>query len=862
MAKEKKDNIRNSIEREWPSAKAFGTILPDYMITPDSTFTRERTGAGDIEYFNEPYIDYRKSEKDPLNIIYNPNGSTPTLLYSPQNNSVDDVKLDLLHHYRAYDPVYRELLEDYTKTQNKGDILWNSQLGEIFREQYPKDSDESRAAWIKMVQDTPNTSQYIVQGIDGSLRNLLAKDETIATSNYAPRKVAEQQYLSTPEAQSTFNIIKQYLESNRLPEVVVTPNSKEYGGSLSTSLDWDKLSMRDRAAYIRNAVSRGINTPLDIRNDYNEFKGGGKKNSGNRKKVFLNSLQQSLNGYSRYNTPQWRKFLTDLALQESSYNANALNSIGAKGYFQLMPSNRSATWSNPVQQFHEMYKLSDSNMEYFRKNLTKDDIHRAESMGIDIYGLMAGAHLGGVGNAIKALRGQGNAKDINNSSVLGYMKKFSQTSNNTPVLTDSKVMKMPTFEYTETPVIPAQQAAMITENPIIQEPIAMGTIQEEPSIQQTIPEVVVTPKPRYQDDSQEILQQLSKLMIPYKTIDLPKPITATERLAQINENRNTLLQKDLENNIIRNSLLGNYDNNRLRRDVEDLQFYRNMSAFGGNLYATGSSMEDEATQNEQDFDKYYNAGSAGLGVAGSMGAADLFRNTRLNYPYIDRVLDAAGVIQNAGDFLKFGYDTYNSYQNSKDKKALGGNLFPKGGPIIKVNPGDRVFTDQCALWSNSLLRDNGYLINGNAWNLGNVDLLYNGFEGLDRPETYDSKAVMDYNHQATQNVFKNFDSKTLDTKKPYVVNMFYNNSPSQETAYNEGDGVTGTHTGLLTYDPDTKKWWVTHNIHGNIHQEPFIDLQKNTGKYGVTAIYAPRPKTVWNRVKGFFGFEDGGQLMY
>jgi hypothetical protein len=74
------------------------------MITEDPTFTRERTGAGSIEYFNEPYINYGTEESP--NIILNPNGKTPTLLYDPNTNTADDVKLDLLHHYREYDPVY------------------------------------------------------------------------------------------------------------------------------------------------------------------------------------------------------------------------------------------------------------------------------------------------------------------------------------------------------------------------------------------------------------------------------------------------------------------------------------------------------------------------------------------------------------------------------------------------------------------------------------------------------------------------------------------------------------------------------------------------------------------------------------
>ena len=35
-------------------------------------------------------------------------------------------------------------------------------------------------------------------------------------------------------------------------------NRKSEGGELSKPLEWDKLSIRERAAYIRDAVSRGI----------------------------------------------------------------------------------------------------------------------------------------------------------------------------------------------------------------------------------------------------------------------------------------------------------------------------------------------------------------------------------------------------------------------------------------------------------------------------------------------------------------------------------------------------------------------------------------------------------------------------
>lgn len=168
-------------------------------------------------------------------------------------------------------------------------------------------------------------------------------------------------------------------------------------------------------------------------------------------------------------------------------------------------------------------------------------------------------------------------------------------------------------------------------------------------------------------------------------------------------------------------------------------------------------------------------------------------------------------------------------------------------------------TDQCAAWSNGTLRGLDYLISGNAWNLNDVDTLYNGYEGLKKPATYNREAIQKYNSAATDSVYTGFDSKSLDKSKPYVVNMFYRGSPAQELAFKEGRGVTGTHTGILSYK--NGKWVVTHNIHGTIHEEPFIQLQNSKGKYGVTAIFSPRKKGFLSSVKHFFGFKYGGCII-
>lgn len=205
--------------------------------------------------------------------------------------------------------------------------------------------------------------------------------------------------------------------------------------------------------------------------------------------------------------------------------------------------------------------------------------------------------------------------------------------------------------------------------------------------------------------------------------------------------------------------------------------------------------------------------------------------------------------------VKAGYTKLDDIEDAYNKYADGGNI------LGNLANGSKVDTTECAAWSNGLLRNNGYIIYGDAWNLKNVDPVFSGYDTLERPSQYNLEAVQKYNHDASDRIYKEFDSKTLDPKKHYVVNMYYNGSPKQEVAYNEGRN-TGTHTGTLTYDEKNKRWIVTHNVHGTLHQEPFIQLQSGKNKYGVTAIYAPREDTFINRAKDFFGFADGGNIAH
>lgn len=84
-----------------------------------------------------------------------------------------------------------------------------------------------------------------------------------------------------------------------------------------------------------------------------------------------------------------------------------------------------------------------------------------------------------------------------------------------------------------------------------------------------------------------------------------------------------------------------------------------------------------------EFDAYYNGASGVLGVAGTIGASDIFRG---RYPMIDRLLDTSGIIQNTGDFIKFGYDTANGKDNGGSLNIiLDTNSYGGGGLMPGIN---------------------------------------------------------------------------------------------------------------------------------------------------------------------------------
>lgn len=209
------DEIKGIIEKRWPAIKNTS----EYHIYRDPEYTNEKTGAGSIEYIRQPEIKYENGF-----ILKNPN-ETPTIVFNPDTNTIDDIQLDAIHHFRFTDPKYQQVLkpfEDYLLQNKKGDIFWNSELGKIFRDAKQKDSSFSDFIDKNINED------YIAQGIDGVIRDLLAPDKLRRKSEYQSKENADKQWLFDDTSKQLFQNIKDYLETGELK-----PQQFKNGGELN-----------------------------------------------------------------------------------------------------------------------------------------------------------------------------------------------------------------------------------------------------------------------------------------------------------------------------------------------------------------------------------------------------------------------------------------------------------------------------------------------------------------------------------------------------------------------------------------------------------------------------------------------------
>ena len=200
--------------------KALGNI--NFEIIPDTTFTRDKTGAGSIEYFQKEHpegITYPNGYRKP-----HPSPGNDVILYNPKENDEQDIRLDALH-IMPKDATYDALNTIYREAAKNSDVTWNAKRKRD--EDIIKYGEENIDPFI----------QYFNNEADGLLRNMFIEGtpEYIASKRYYPDK--DQLRAWNKHILPEINAIQQYLETGErpqyiLPEVVITPDKKKCGGRL------------------------------------------------------------------------------------------------------------------------------------------------------------------------------------------------------------------------------------------------------------------------------------------------------------------------------------------------------------------------------------------------------------------------------------------------------------------------------------------------------------------------------------------------------------------------------------------------------------------------------------------------------
>lgn len=227
----------------------------DYEVIPDTTFTRDKTGAGSIEYFSAEY---------PEGITY-PNGYHKThpipgkdvILFNPNDNDAQDIRLDALH-IMPKDATYDALNTLYRDAALNSDVAYNAKL------RYEEDAKKYGK------ENIDSYEQYFNNEADGLLRNMFIEGtpEYIQSKRYYPNKAELRGWNN--QLLPYIDAIQNYLETgqrptNVLPEVVVTGNRHNNGGALNILLDTNSYGGG-------GGLIPGINIPVVAKNLYNKAK--------------------------------------------------------------------------------------------------------------------------------------------------------------------------------------------------------------------------------------------------------------------------------------------------------------------------------------------------------------------------------------------------------------------------------------------------------------------------------------------------------------------------------------------------------------------------------------------------------------
>jgi hypothetical protein len=201
-SKEMLDNIYN----KYPAFKNMGELT----VKADPEFTRDKTGAGDIEYFSPN--DWHDKNTYNTGYIYNhPKKGTHAIVYNPKNNDQQSIMLDMLHGMTS-DPVYskhRSELSDAILNKYKGD----------FEGEWKDYNNETKG-------NNDGKETFKNNWIDGKVRSLMFEGTPEDYKKHRYWEGEKDLYFQDKNIKTKFNQLKNYLKTGNaytLPEIIVKP---------------------------------------------------------------------------------------------------------------------------------------------------------------------------------------------------------------------------------------------------------------------------------------------------------------------------------------------------------------------------------------------------------------------------------------------------------------------------------------------------------------------------------------------------------------------------------------------------------------------------------------------------------------
>lgn len=324
-------------------------------------------------------------------------------------------------------------------------------------------------------------------------------------------------------------------------------------------LEWDQLSMKQRAAFIRNAVARGIYNVEDIVQDYNEFRKGGPMET-----PIYEDLPKML-----------RKAGLDIKVTSGYRPAGTVGNAGQRSW-------------------HHRHGAVDIVPQ---GNTTFEDIENVLHNNPAIRQYMLSHNFGLIDESGRTPESKLTMKKTGATGAhfhIGKDSKYAALYRQRVGAAQPEGDRGKTVYFTN-PFLPLEQPAQqaqvqrtVTPEEILQNVTIPEPIKPDDDIQATaeLPEVeVIGHQP--QVDPLTILSQIQESAPAPLALEPYQIPQIQNKVNEIATERNSFLQKDLEDRILaeeRRRRLGySYRDNSIEDDIKQMQFLRNMSANGGSL---------------------------------------------------------------------------------------------------------------------------------------------------------------------------------------------------------------------------------------------------------------------------------------